>query len=180
MMITPICAAIVLLCLGCADPKSTFKQIPWNSLIMIGGMTVYVGVIKQLGGVELMTAGIAAIANKHLAPGIMNALCAFMSLFASGNGVVIPTMSATVSSLCEAIPGLSASGMFWAVVMGANATPMSPMSTVGANALAYYSAASEPSDEEFKKAFNRQFIMAIVAMVWTTVAGFCGLFAMFS
>ena len=180
MMITPICAAIVLLCLGCADPKSTFKQIPWNSLIMIGGMTVYVGIIKQLGGVELMTSGIAAIANKHLAPGIMNALCAFMSLFSSGNGVVIPTMSATVSSLCEAIPGLSASGMFWAVVMGANATPMSPMSTVGANSLAYYSAASEPSDEEFKIAFNRQFIMAIIAMVWTSIAGFCGLFAIFS
>lgn len=180
MMVTPICAAIVLLCLGCADAKATFKMIPWNSLIMIGGMTVYVGIIKLMGGVDLMTSFIAAVANKTLAPGIMNALCAFMSLFASGNGVVIPTMSATVSELCSAIPGLSASAMFWAVAMGANATPMSPMSTVGAQSLAYYSAASNPSEEEFKKAFNRQFIMAIAAMIWSSIAGFCGLFAMFS
>lgn len=180
MMVTPICAAIVLLCLGCADAKSTFKMIPWNSLIMIGGMTIYVGIIKLMGGVDLLTSFIASVANKTLAPGIMNALCAFMSLFASGNGVVIPTMSATVSQLCAAIPGLSATGMFWAVVMGANATPMSPMSTVGAQSLAYYSAASNPSDAEFKKAFNRQFIMAIAAMVWSSIAGFCGLFAMFS
>ncbi len=180
MMVTPICAAIVVFCLGCADPKATFKQIPWNSLIMIGGMTIYVGIIKLLGGVDLMTSFIAAVANKTLAPGIMNFICAFMSIFSSGNGVVIPTMTATVSELTEAIPGLSASAMFWAVTMGANATPMSPMSTVGANSLAYYSAASNPTDAEFKKAFNRQLGMAIIAMVWSTIAGFLGMFSMFT
>ena len=109
----------------------------------------------------------------------MNLLCAFMSVFASGNGVVIPTMSATVSGLAAAIPGLSVPAMFWAVVIGANATPMSPMSTVGATALSYYSAAAKPSDEEFKKAFNRQFVVAIIAMLWSTLAALLGMYAMF-
>lgn len=180
MMVTPIIAAIVLLCLGCGDSKKIIKDIPWNSLIMIGGMTVYVGIIKNLGGVELLTSGIALVANKAVAPAVMNFLCAFMSIFSSGNGVVIPTMSASVSSLCQTIPGLNPQTMFWAVAMGANATPMSPMSTVGANSLAYYSAASNPSEAEFKKAFNRQLLIAGVAMIWSTIAGLCGMFAMFN
>lgn len=122
---------------------------------------------------------IALVANKTVAPAVMNFLCAFMSIFSSGNGVVIPTMSASVSSLCQTIPGLNPQTMFWAVAMGANATPMSPMSTVGANSLAYYSATSNPSEAEFKKAFNRQLLVAGVAMIWSTIAGLCGMFAMF-
>lgn len=173
MMVTPIVVAIVLLCLDCGNSKT------WNSLIMIGGMTVYVGIIKLMGGVDLLTGVIVAVANKTLAPAVMNLMCAFMSIFASGNGVVIPTMSATVSNLAAAIPGLSIPAMFWAVAIGANATPMSPMSTVGAQSLAYYSAASSPSEEEFKKTFNRQFIVAVIAMVWSTIAALLGMFAMF-
>lgn len=179
MMVTPIVVAIVLLCLGCGNSKIIIKEIPWNSLIMIGGMTVYVGIIKLMGGVDLLTGVIVAVANKTLAPAVMNLMCAFMSIFASGNGVVIPTMSATVSNLAAAIPGLSIPAMFWAVAIGANATPMSPMSTVGAQSLAYFSAASSPSEEEFKKAFNRQFIVAVIAMVWSTIAALLGMFAMF-
>ncbi len=180
MMVTPIVAAIVLLCLGCGDPKKIIKDIPWNSLIMIGGMTVYVGIISQLGGVDLLTHFISSVASATFAPAIMNFICAFMSIFSSGNGVVIPTMSATISGLDAAIPGLNTQAMFWSVVMGANATPMSPMSTVGANSLAYYSAASNPTDAEFKKAFNRQLAVAGVAMVWSTIAGALGMFAMFN
>jgi di/tricarboxylate transporter len=179
MMVTPIIVAIVLLCLGCGNSKIIIKEIPWNSLIMIGGMTVYVGIIKLMGGVELLSAVIVAVANKTLAPAVMNLICAFMSIFASGNGVVIPTMSATISSLEAAIPGLPVAAMFWAVAIGANATPMSPMSTVGANSLAYYSAAASPDEAQFKKAFNRQLIVAVIAMVWSTVAALLGMFAMF-
>ena len=179
MMVTPIVVAIILLCIGCGDSKIIIKEIPWNSLIMIGGMTVYVGIIKLMGGVDLLSGFIVKVANKTIAPAVMNLLCAFMSVFASGNGVVIPTMSATVSGLAAAIPGLSVPAMFWAVVIGANATPMSPMSTVGATALSYYSAAAKPSDEEFKKAFNRQFIVAIIAMLWSTLAALLGMYAMF-
>lgn len=179
VMVTPICAAIALLCLGCGDSKIIIKEIPWNTLMMIGGMTIYVGIIKLLGGVDLLTGAIVLVANKTIAPAVMNAICAFMSLFASGNGVVIPTMTATISNLDAAIPGLNIAAMFWAVVIGANATPMSPMSTIGAQSLAYYSAASKPSDEEFKKAFNRQFLVAIIAMGWSTVAALLGIYAMF-
>ena len=180
MMVAPIIAGITLLAIGCGDPKRIIKDIPWNSLIMIGGMTVYVGIITLLGGVDLMTSFIASIASAWFAPAIMNFICAFMSIFSSGNGVVIPTMSATISGLDAAIPGLNTQAMFWAVVMGANATPMSPMSTIGANSLAYYSAASEPTEAEFKTAFNRQLIMAGAAMIWTTIAGALGMFAMFN
>ena len=83
---------------------------------MIGGMTVYVGVISGFGGVELISTGIAAVANRTIAPAVMTMICGVMSLFSSGNGVVIPTMSATISSLAESIPGLNISTMFWAVV----------------------------------------------------------------
>ena len=179
IMVTPVCAAIVLICLGCGDGKIIVKEIPWNSLIMIGGMTVYVGIIKHLGGVDLLTSIIASVANKTLAPALMSLLCSIMSLFSSGNGVVIPTMTATISGLAAAIPGLNIQAMFVAVNTGAVASSMSPMSTVGAQALAYYSAAAKPDDAEFKKAFNRQMLMAIACTVWSAFAGLIGLFGLF-
>ena len=103
-------------------------------------------------------------------------LCAFMSLFSSGNGVVIPTMTSTISSLAQQIPGLNTGAMFVAVLMGANATCISPMSTVGATALAYYAAAYNPTEEQTKKVFNRLFIYAALFMVWSAIAGFLGLY----
>ena len=180
MMVTPICAGVVLLCLGCADPNKVVKGIPWSTLIMIGGMTVYVGVISGFGGVELISSGIAAIANKTIAPALMTFICGVMSLFSSGNGVVIPTMSATISSLAEAIPGLDITAMFWAVVIGANATAISPMSTIGANSLSYYAACYNPTEEEQKRNFNILFIYAGLFLVWSTVAALIGIDGLFS
>ena len=148
MMITPICAGVVLLCLGCGEPDKVVRGIPWSTLIMIGGMTVYVGVISGFGGVELISRGIAAVANRTVAPAIMTTICGIMSLFSSGNGVVIPTMSATISSLAESIPGLNIATMFWAVVIGANATAISPMSTVGANSIDVYKRQAEAHPAE--------------------------------
>ena len=179
MMITPICAGVVLLCLGCGEPDKVVRGIPWSTLIMIGGMTVYVGVISGFGGVELISRGIAAVANRTVAPAIMTTICGIMSLFSSGNGVVIPTMSATISSLAESIPGLNIATMFWAVVIGANATAISPMSTVGANSMAYYSACYNPTEKDSKKTFNKLFLYAGLFLVWASIASSLGLVSIF-
>ena len=179
MMVTPICAGVVLLCLGCGDPDKVVRGIPWSTLIMIGGMTVYVGVISGFGGVELISTGIAAVANRAIAPAVMTMICGVMSLFSSGNGVVIPTMSATISSLAESIPGLNISTMFWAVVIGANATAISPMSTIGANSMAYYSACYSPTEKENKKSFNKLFLYAGLFLVWASVASSLGIVSIF-
>jgi len=178
MMVTPIIVSIILICLGCGDGKKLVKEIPWNSLIMIGGMSVYVGVVQFLGGADLFANGIAKFANAQLAPGLICFICAFMSLFTSGSAV-IAAMVSTIPALASAIPGLNAPAMFFAIFAGASSTGISPMSTLGAQSLAYYAAATNPSEAEYKQAFNRQFIYAIILMVWCTVAGFLGLYGIF-
>lgn len=178
LMVVPIIMAILLVCLGCADPTQIIKRIPWGTLFMIGGMTVYVGVIKNLGGVELLVSLIVKVANKTIAPAVMSGLCAVMSLFSSGNGVVIPTMTSTISSLASHIQGLDIAAMFTAVMMGANATCISPMSTIGAQGLAYYAAAANPTEQESKKVFNKLFLFAMIFMLWSVVAGLLGLYGL--
>lgn len=180
LMVTPIIVSIILICLGCADPQKVIKGIPWTTLFMIGGMTVYVGVIKSLGGVDLIVHILSKVANKTIAPGIMSGLCAVMSIFSSGNGVVIPTMTSTISSLAEAIPGLDVKAMFTAVMMGANATCISPMSTIGAQTLAYYSAAANPTEAQSKKVFNRLLLYAAIFMIWSVIAGLLGLYSIYT
>ena len=176
LMVVPIIASIVLICFGCAKPNEVVRGIPWTTLFMIGGMTVYVSVIKSLGGVELLVDILVTVSNKTIAPALMSGLCGVMSLFSSGNGVVIPTMTSTIASLTEAIPGLVGQTMFTAVMMGANATCISPMSTIGAQGLAYYAAAANPTEEQTKKVFNKLFIFAGCFLVWSVIAGLLGLY----
>lgn len=154
LMITPICAAIVLMTLGVANPKDCMKAIPFNTLMMLGGMSVYVGVIKGLGGVELLSGWITAIVTKHTAVSVFAVIAAVMSVFSSANSVVIPTLVAIIPTVTAMLPGVSGQSLLGVIAAASNGTAVSPMSTVGGNMLGYYSACYNPTEEQQQKVFN--------------------------
>ena len=154
LMITPICAAIVLMTLGVANPKDCMKASPFNTLMMLGGMSVYVGVIKGLGGVELLSGWITAIVTKHTAVSVFAVIAAVMSVFSSANSVVIPTLVAIIPTVTAMLPGVSGQSLLGVIAAASNGTAVSPMSTVGGNMLGYYSACYNPTEEQQQKVFN--------------------------
>ncbi len=154
LMITPICAAVILMSLGVANPRECIKSIPFNTLMMLGGMSVYVGVIKGLGGVELLSTWITSLVTERTAVSAFALIAALMSVFASANSVVIPTLVAIIPTVTAMLPGVTGQALLGVTAAASNGTGISPMSTTGGNMLGYYSACYNPTDEEQQKVFN--------------------------
>ena len=169
-----------MICLNCGDAKEVLKGIPWGVLMMIGGMTVYVSVIKEFGGVELMATALASVANKYLLPPAITLLSGIMSVFASGTGIVMPTVTAIIPSLIEKIEGVNVQSLYLALGMGASATGISPFSTIGAQAMAYYAACYNPSAEIEQANFYRLLKYAMIIVVLSVLLGFTGIYGLFS
>lgn len=176
MAVTPVIIAIVLCIVGAGDGKQMVKRLPWSSLIMVGGMTIMVGVVSSLGGVDLISQGIALVANKWIAPALLNAIAGMMSIISSASGVVMPTLVPTVPELVNLIPGASTQSLVTAIGLGAYATAVFPMSSVGANVLANYGTVYNPSEEEQKKVFNGLLIFAVIGWFAFTLAALLGLY----
>jgi len=163
--------------MGVAEGKQLIKRLPFNSLIMVGGMTILVGVVGDLGGIDLITKGLTMIATKTLAPGLISVIASAMSVISSAQAVVMPTLVPTVSGLTEAIPGLSPQALVTAIGLGAYATGVSPMSTTGANVLANYGTIYSPTPDQEKKLFNELLIMAAGSAIAYAIAGFVGIYS---
>ena len=175
--VTPIIIAIILCLMGVGDGSQLLRKLPFNSLIMVGGMTVMVGVVSTLGGIDLITNGLTMVATKTLAPGLLSLIASCMSVISSAQGVVMPTLVPTVNGLVEAIPGLSVQSLVTAIGLGAYATGISPLSTTGGNVLANFGTVYSPKPEEEKKLFNQLLILAVASMAAYTLAGFIGIYS---
>lgn len=175
MMVTPLCVAMILLLVGAADTNA-MKSLPWGTLIMLGGMAVLVGVIDELGGITLISKGISAVANKTTAPSVMALLCGAMSTVSSANGVVIPTMIATIPDIAASVTGVDPQALIYAVGIGAFGTAISPLSTVGGMIMAAHGTCYNPNEKERQGLFNRLLVLTLVSIVSICILALLGVF----
>lgn len=175
MMVTPLCVAMILLLVGAADTNA-MKSLPWGTLIMLGGMAVLVGVIDELGGITLISKGISAVANKTTAPSVMALLCGAMSTVSSANGVVIPTMIATIPDIAASVTGVDPQALIYAVGIGAFGTAISPLSTVGGMIMAAHGTCYNPNEKERQGLFNRLLVLTLVSIASICILALLGVF----
>lgn len=175
-MIAPAIIAVILLLAGAAEPKKAVGSIPWNVLIMIGGMSVLAGVVIDLGGVDLLSEIIANVAGPVTASPLMVLIAGIMSLFSSGNGVVMPTLIPTIPGIVAAGASGQAAALVIAVSIGAITSATSPMSTIGANMVSCYGSIYNPTDEERTKFFNQCLLFTIICLVIQILFALIGIY----
>lgn len=170
-LIAPTLIAFVLMMIGVAEPKKVVSNIPWNVLIMIGGMSMMTGAVSTLGGVELLSNAIASVSAPALCVPLILLVAGLMSFFSSGNGVVLPT-------LIQMVPNLkgSVTGMVAGICMGAGCTGISPFSTIGGHMMSCYDSIYKPTDEERTKMFNELLITSIVCLATNALFSLLGLY----
>ena len=170
-LVAPTLIAFVLMFLGVAEPKKVISSIPWSVLLMIGGMTMLTGAVNTLGGVKLLSDIITKVTIPFIQVPLMLVVAGLMSFFASGNGVVIPT-------LVPIIPNMSASttALLAAVYMGAASSGISPFSTIGGHIMSCYDSIYKPSEEERTKTFNQLLLVAIASIVINAVLALVGVY----
>ena len=171
ILVAPTLIAFVLMLAGAADTKKTISSIPWNVLLMIGGMSMMAGMVAKLGGVELLAKAIASVKVPALVPPLMLLVAGIMSFFSSGNGVVIPTLVPTIAGL-----DVNVYAAVTSVALGACCTGTNPFSTIGGHMMSCYDAIYKPTEEERAKTFNELLIMCIVCLVIYAVFSLVGLF----
>ncbi|MDO5062817.1 MAG: SLC13 family permease [Peptostreptococcaceae bacterium] len=141
-------ATFLLLCKA-ADEKQAIAGVPWSTLILICGVGVLVNVVKIGGGIDLLTNTLKLFMNEKTAGGIITLIGGLMSAVSSASGVVMPTLIPTVPGLVDSL-GVSGLTLITGVVLGAHFVTNSPLSTLGALAMA-------SADESIDKAkfFNK-------------------------
>lgn len=166
---------VVLLLTTKVDQKKIIAMAPWSVLLMITGMSMYVEVMTEAGGIDLIVNFFSSFTTHATLGPCMTLAAAGLSFVSSAAGVVMPTFYPTVPGLAAAV-GANPAFIMNAVSIGSHATSISPVSTGGGMIMSFGTAAFNGEDDE-RKAFMQLIYVALVQTVimfilsWTPLCG---------
>ena len=119
------------------DLESVMRDLPWGTILMVTGIAVLISLMEKTGGLDLATTLIASVTR----PEFINAALAFItgivSAYSSSSGVVMPAFIPLVPGLAEKMGIVDqVVRMVISVCVGSHMVDVSPLSTLGALALA--------------------------------------------
>jgi len=155
-----ITLAVALSVIRVADQEAALKAVPWDTIIMVGGVSALVAIVEQTGGLELFTALLARVATRQNAPGIIALVTGAVSAYSSSSGVVMPTFIPMVPSLIAKLGG-DPVAIISAINVGSHVVDVSPLSTLGAMCIAN-AAAHEDRNRLFQRLLIYGLAMAVV------------------
>ncbi len=175
--LTSFAVAVALSFLRVADEDEALRNIPWGTLILIGGVSVLMNLIIKLGGIDLLSAALASVMTSSTATAIMGLTAGCMSWCSSTSGVVMPTLIPTIPSLFENLGGgFGELEMATTISMISHCGGISPLSTGGGLALAAYSSAAKASSTEQQRLFVRLFTVSACGVMILSLCSYFGLF----
>lgn len=158
---TAFVAAGLLILAGAADETAAIRKIPWAVIVMVTGMTTLVGVLEKTGGMDLVTALLAAFANSNTVNGMVAFVTGVISTWSSTSGVVMPAFLPTSTDLAQRVGG-DPFAVALSINVGSSLVDVSPLSTIGALCVATI------TDPEAARALFRKMMIWGVSM---TVVG---------
>ncbi len=167
--LTAITGAVILLILKAADEKTALESVPWSAIILISGVGMLVRVTENTGGIEIMTGLLTNFMSSETAAPIMALVGGMVSLISSAQGVAMPTLIPTVPGIVSNIGG-EASRLVYAIVIGAHVVTTSPISTLGAVAMA--TAGKGINREKF---FKNLFVIAVLGIIYAAAIVYLGI-----
>ncbi len=148
------------------------RHLPWGLLIMICGVSTLVSIIQKTVGFGALAELAALTGSGWALVFCVSVFSAFLSVFSSSSGVVMPLFLPMVPALVAAGFGLNSMLLVTIIVTSSHLVDCSPFSSLGALALA--SVKSEASGSQ--KLFNNLLIwglsMVLVGALTSTLAYF--------
>ena len=156
-------AALVSL-MGAADEKRAVKDMPWNAILMVCGVTLLVAILEKSGGLDLFTSLLAKISGKDTITGTIAFVTGAISVYSSSSGVVLPAFLPTIPGLIEKLGGGAPLTIAYSINVGAHLVDVSPLSTLGALCIAN-AAESENKSSLFNRMLAWGLSMCIVGAI---------------
>ena len=126
---------------------------------MVTGIGMLMNIVSDVGGVDLMSNGLASIMTPKTAVAIQGLSAGILSWFSSAIGVVWPTMVPTVGSIAAQV-GVKPDGLITIMCLTASFAGFSPASTGGS----------------LNKLFIQMFGLSGLLLFLTVLAGLLGVY----
>jgi Na+/H+ antiporter NhaD/arsenite permease-like protein len=147
---------VLLSLMRAADEKAALAGMPWSTVLMVCGVTVLIGVVDRLGGMDLLTTMISGLSNQQSITGVMAMLTGVISVYSSSSAVVLPAFLPTIPGLIEKLGGGDALAIASSINVGAHLVDVSPLSTLGALCIANAAAGVDR-----KRLFNQMLVWGL-------------------
>ncbi|QEL12413.1 SLC13 family permease [Kushneria phosphatilytica] len=141
--------SVIALLLKLGDERKAIAAVPWGTLIMICGVGMLIAIAIKAGTIDLLASWIGSSIPPVLVPVAFGVVAALMSLFASTLGVVTPALFPIVLPIAHSL-SIDPMILFISIVVGAQATAISPFSSGGSLILG-----ACPTDEKRAELFPK-------------------------
>ena len=167
---------LIALKVGPTD-KEVIKDMSWNTILLICGVSILMNVVVLTGGIDLMVAGLSSLMTEKTAAPIMGLTAGIMSWFSTTTSVVMPTLIPTIPGILEKLGGdVNVMQMLSSVVNTSFAAAVSPLSAGGGIVLATYVQLTSCKEEEQSKWFKNLFLIAILCVVLMVIVDALGIY----
>lgn len=146
-----------------ADLDRAIKSVPWNTIIMVCGVSTLVAVLEKTGGIDVIVDLVVRWSTATTVTGTMAFVSGIVSAYSSTIGVVLPTFLPTVPGLAERL-GADPMAIASSINVGGHLVDVSPLSTIGAICIAS-AAAGTDRQALFNKVLAWGLSMAVVGAV---------------
>ncbi|MFI7121760.1 SLC13 family permease [Amycolatopsis sp. NPDC049868] len=123
--------------LALIDPESgrtALKEIDWSTVLLVGGIITYVGVLQKIGAVDLLGHLASGPSAPIFAALVICAVCGLVSAFASTTGILAALVPLAIPLVQHG--GLPGWALICALALCSSIVDISPFSTVGATLVA--------------------------------------------
>jgi di/tricarboxylate transporter len=161
-----VMAAVLLTVLMPAAGKEAFGRASWSTIVLICGVVTYVGLMQEIGTIDMIGDKVTAIASALLAAFLLALMAAVVSAFASSIAILGVLIPLSVPFLGTG--QVSVTGLVIAIAICATVVDATPFSSVGALTVA---SAPEAARERLSRDLIKWgFAMVAVAPVVTWLA----------
>ena len=143
-------AAAVLTLSRAADEEQAVRSLPWNTIIMVSGVTVLISILEKTGGMDLFTGLLTRFSTKDSITGVIAFVTGVISVYSSSSGVVLPAFLPTIPGIIENLGGGDPMAIAASINVGSHLVDVSPLSTLGALCIA-----AAPAQENRTQLFNK-------------------------
>lgn len=130
--LTAFTIGAVLTLLNAGNENKAIKSMPWNTILMVCGVTVLVGLMKNVGGMDLFSTLMARFSTPNTATFVVGFVAAIISVYASTSGVILPAFMPLVPDLVAKMGGGDPLALIFSIVVAGHLVDVSPLSTTGA------------------------------------------------
>jgi len=122
--------AVVLALVCPKGQKGAVDKVSWSTVLLIGGVITYIGVLQKAGAVDYVGGGVSAMAMPLLGALLLCYVAGVVSAFASSVAVLGATIPLAVPLLTQGHLGVP--GLIAAIAISTTIVDVSPFSTNGA------------------------------------------------